>query len=374
VLLATAATATTGGGEKHVADLLRLLTARGLEVGLVSPPGGDLAELTRELRVRQFEAEIESGFSPAAITATRRAIASFDPDVVHAHGSRAAAFVRLADPRARDRVVYTLHGIHIDKAGSKARQVAFRSLERFLKPRTARFITVAKSDTAKGALLGILDEARTQTVYNGIELPGSVPPRGAFRAELGIAEKTPLAVCIGRFHEQKDHATLLTAFSVLRAQTVEPELVLLGGGPLEQAVRDRVDELGLSAAVHFAPPRHGIAQVYADADVLVLSSLWEGLPYVVIEAMSYGLPVVSTDVDGIPEAVEDEVTGLLVKPRDVHALAAALVRLLRDPELGRRMGEAGRALVAEKFGLDRMADELVAVYEDVARDRVAGIR
>jgi glycosyltransferase involved in cell wall biosynthesis len=366
VLLVAAATSTTGGGEKHVADLLRLLPSRGIEVGLVTPPGGDLALLAAHVGIPFHHADIAGGLSVTGRSQLGTAIRTFEPDIVHAHGSRAAFYARLADREAARRVVYTLHGIHIDKAGSALRQSAFVSAERVLKPRTARFVTVCDSDRRKGARLGILDPRRAATVYNGIEMPASMPGRGTFRAELGLGEDAPLALSVGRYHEQKDQPTLLRAWSLVRERVPAAVLALVGAGELDAELRALAEELGLGDAVRFVAPRPDLAPAYADADIFALSSLWEGLPYVVLEAMSFGVPVVSTGVDGIPEAVADGESGLLVVPGDAGALAEAIVRLLNDPEARARMGEAGAAIVRERFGLERMADELVAVYREVA--------
>jgi glycosyltransferase involved in cell wall biosynthesis len=366
VLLVAAATSTTGGGEKHVADLLHRLPARGIRVSLACPAGGDLPALARDLGLDVREAAIASGLRPAAVASVRAAVADLAPDVVHAHGSRAAAFARVADPRARERVVYTLHGIHIDRAGSFARRAAFLTAERVLRPRTARFVTVCASDLAKGERLGVLDRARAMVVHNGIAMPVAAPGRGAFRAELGIDADTPLALSIGRFHEQKDQRALLAAWHDVAAAVPDAVLALVGSGELGPALHAQASELGLGDSVRFVEPRPDLAPAYADADVFVLTSLWEGLPYVVLEAMSFGLPVVATGVDGIPEAVEDGVTGLLVPPARPDVVATALTTLLRDPGRRTGMGEAGRARVASHFGLGAMTDALVAVYREVA--------
>lgn len=367
VLLVAAATSTTGGGEKHVADLLRLLPPRGIEVGLVAPPGGDLALLAANAGIPFHHAEIAGGLSFAGRSQLASAIGTFQPDVVHAHGSRAAFYARLADPKAARRVVYTLHGIHVDKAGTPLRRWALVRVERLLRRRTARFVTVCDANMRAGERLGILDARRTTTVYNGIDVPGAPQPRGTFRAELGLSDDTPLALSVGRLTWPKDQATLLRAWALVHDRVPGAVLALVGEGELDAELRTLATELGLAESVRFVAPREGLAPAYADADVFVLSSRWEGLPYVVLEAMSFGLPVVSTRVDGIPEAVVDGTSGLLVPPSAPEALASAIAGVLDDPDTRARMGAAGAAIVAERFGLDRMADELVTVYRGLVR-------
>ena len=367
VLLVAAATSTTGGGEKHVADLLRLLPPRGIEVGLVAPPGGDLALLAANAGIPFHHAEIAGGLSFAGRSQLASAIGTFQPDVVHAHGSRAAFYARLADPKAARRVVYTLHGIHVDKAGTPLRRWALVRVERLLRGRTARFVTVCDANMRAGERLGILDARRTTTVYNGIDVPGAPQPRGTFRAELGLSDDTPLTLSVGRLTWPKDQATLLRAWALVHDRVPGAVLALVGEGELDAELRTLATELGLAESVRFVAPREGLAPAYADADVFVLSSRWEGLPYVVLEAMSFGLPVVSTRVDGIPEAVVDGTSGLLVPPSAPKALASAIAGVLDDPDTRARMGAAGAAIVAERCGLDRMADELVNVYRGLVR-------
>lgn len=366
VLLVAAATATTGGGEKHVADLVRMLPARGVDLGLVTPSGGDLAALAGLTGVPFHHAEIASGLSLAGRRQLRSAIVTFQPDVVHAHGSRAAFYARLADGSAVNRCVYTLHGIHYDQAGSSLRRTVLLNVDRRLKGRTAHFVTVCDSDRRKGARLGVLDQPDTTTVYNGIEPPAVLPARGAFRAELGIAEDAPLALSIGRFHVQKDQATLLRAWALVHERVPDAVLALVGAGELDAELRALAHELGLGRALRIAEPRPDLGHAYVDADLFCLSSLWEGLPYVVLEAMAYGLPVVSTGVDGIPEAVAHGASGLLVPSADPASLATAIVGLLGDAPQRAAMGAAGAAIVTERFGLGRMADELTDVYHRVA--------
>ena len=366
VLLVAAGSSTTGGGEKHVADLVRGLPKAGFDVAVVCPGGGDLGDLARGLGLPVCNEPIDSGFSPERLRAVRAAIIAAAPDVVHAHGSRAAAFARLADPQARRRVVYTVHGIHVDRAGSAARRIVFTGIERLLRPRTARFITVCHSDTVKGARLGLLTAARAATIHNGIELPQSAAARGRFRAELGVGPDVPLVLSVGRFHEQKDQETLLHAWRDVARAHSGAVLAIVGSGDLENQLRAVTAADGTSGSVRLVGPRAALAEAYVDADVFALSSRWEGLPYVILEAMAHGLPVVSTGVDGIPEAVVDGVTGLLVPPRDPVALATALEQLLSDPAQRRRLGEAGRERVTAEFSLEQMVARISDVYLELA--------
>lgn len=365
VLLVAAATSTTGGGERHVADLLEAFAGR-LHLGLACPPDGDLWGRAAELGVRLFRTPIAESISVAGVRALRAALSAEPWDVVHAHGSRAAAFARVADGSARHRVVYHVHGVHVDRAGSRARQAALVGVERTLRPRTARFVTVCRADAERGARLGLLAPRRTVVVPNGVDV-AAVPADGArFRAEIGAGPRTPLVLCVGRFHEQKDHVTLLDAWRLVVTEHPQAVLALVGAGALEARLRERAAACDAAASVRFVTPRADLTDAYGAADVFALSSRWEGLPYTVLEAMAGGLPVVATAVDGVPEAVVDGVTGLLTPPGDPPALAGALAALLADPTRRLALGAAGRARVVERFSRADMAGRILAIYEDVA--------
>jgi len=372
VLLVAAATGTSGGGERHVADLIEALPARGIEVALACPAGGDLGRLAHDRGVRHFEAPIAAGFSSSQLRALHASIVAAPWNVVHAHGSRAAAFARAADPHGRRRIVYHVHGIHVDRAGRVARRTALLAVERTLRPNTARFITVCHADAVRGARLGLVSPSRTITIHNGIASPPVPAPSGRFRRELHVSDGVPLVLNVGRFHEQKDQTTLLKAWRSVAAAHPEAVLALVGSGPLGLELRSQAAAAGIAGSVRFAEPRASLLDAYADADVFALSSRWEGLPYVLLEAMAHGLPVISTAVDGVPEVVTGGVTGLLVPPSDAGALGRALIGLLDDPARRLSLGAEAQGRVAADFALDRMIDGVLAVYRGLARLSRAG--
>ena len=365
ILLIAAATSTTGGGERHVADLLRHLPERGFEVSLVCPPGGDLTELAESLGIRVENAAVDSAFPVAGVRAVRSAVGHVRPHIVHAHGSRAAFYARVGDASAAKRCVYTLHGIEAGLKDSRFLRARRLGTGRLLRSRTARFICVCEADCEKGALLGLIDPERSVAIHNGIELPEPVEPRD-FRGELGVGDRAPLMLSVGKFREQKDHHTLIEAWARVSVRFPTAVLALVGAGPLESKLRDFANDRSVAHSLRFVAPRPDLRSAYTDADAFVLSSRWEGLPYVVLEAMAHGLPVISTAVDGIPEAVTDRRTGLLVPPADPRILAEALMWVIAEPEKAARLGVAGRERVAAEFGLDAMVDKVAGVYREVA--------
>lgn len=177
-------------------------------------------------------------------------------------------------------------------------------------------------------------------------------------------------LCVASFEEVKGHQYLVEACKVLKERGVDFQCHFVGYGPLRNRVIQQVQKLGLDDQIIIHPPRprHEIVKMLADAEVKALPSVptkqgkREGIPVVLMEAMASGLPVVSSRLSGIPELVEDGVAGILVVPRDVSGLAEALFNLSRDPELRRRMGEAGREKVLREFNLEKNAEELARLF------------
>jgi glycosyltransferase involved in cell wall biosynthesis len=371
ILLVAAANATTGGGERHVADLARGLVARGWQLGIAAPAGGDLEALATELGVRYFGLALGGRLSFATVKKLRAAIDDFAPDIVHAHGTRAASFARLADPKAVQRVVYTLHGIHLDRGRAAFAKLA---LERVLLPRTAAFICVCQSDLDKGERLRILNPQHSWVVYNGVtpltpeERARALVAVPAFRTEAGVLDDELLLLHVGRVSSPKNHRLLLNAFASLRQQRDDVRLALIAAGADEEraGLCLWIKERALDSSVRVLPTRDNLAAAYCAADALVLSSEWEGLPYVVLEAANAACPIVSTDVGGIPEAVSSPEEGLLTSAGDVNALAMAFGQICTMSAQQRaRMGALAQHHVQRDFTLDAMIEETEAVYHKV---------
>ena len=174
---------------------------------------------------------------------------------------------------------------------------------------------------------------------------------------------------LGRLHPQKGFSDLLTAFAQVRQRIPSVRLFVAGDGELRDDLEAQARSLGMAAVVTFAGVRADVSEVLAALDVFVLPSLWEGMPNAVLEAMASGLPVVATAVGGTPEVVVDGVTGLLVPPQDPGALAQAIGHLLRDPDLRRRMGRAGRRRVEEHFDVRETVRQVESLYETLLREK-----
>jgi glycosyltransferase involved in cell wall biosynthesis len=207
------------------------------------------------------------------------------------------------------------------------------------------------------------------TIHNGIDVgkfsyPGPQSP-AQVRDSFGIPKGVPLVGTVGRFRPQKGLADLLAAMVQVRHLIPSARLLLVGGGELLDDLETKALSSGLGTAVTFAGMRSDVPKILAALDVFVSSSLWEGMPNAILEAMAAGLPVVATAVGGTPEVVEDGVTGLLVPPGDPKALAEAIACLLQDIDLRQQMGQAGRGRVTQHFSIERMVERTQTLYEQL---------
>jgi len=208
---------------------------------------------------------------------------------------------------------------------------------------------------------GWIAPEKIAVVHNGIDPARYEDLAGGpeFRRELGIPAEAPLLLNVGSLTPQKDHATLVRAAARLADTAPESRVVIVGEGFLRDEIEGEIASAGVGGRVHLAGFRRDIRPALAAADVFVMSSDNEGMPWVLLDALAAGLPVVATDVSGTRACVEEGVNGQVVPPRDPAALAAACAGLLADGPRRADMGRASRRLAAERFDERRMIDGIL---------------
>jgi glycosyltransferase involved in cell wall biosynthesis len=205
---------------------------------------------------------------------------------------------------------------------------------------------------------------KVATVYSPIVLPPPVE-RSTLRDELGLAEDDIVVGCVAVMRATKGHKDLIDAMAPLMASRPKLHLVFVGGGsPVFEQTQDYVAELGLQDRIHLMGMRRDVPNLLAGFDLFALATQQEASGTVYVEAQASGLPVIGTDVGGVSEMLRDGDTGILVPPKNPQSLTDALARLIDDPALRRRMGEAGRKMVWEEavFSPARLAETTEAVY------------
>jgi glycosyltransferase involved in cell wall biosynthesis len=280
------------------------------------------------------------------------------PDLVHTHLFGDSLHGYLASRLAGGiPTVMTLHSM--ERLHSGLQRAGYRWLLR----RAQR--AVACSEAVRRSFLDELsgNAVAIETILNGVEAETCAVDRSAARAALGYPEDGLVVGAIGRLAEEKNFADLIRAMAILGEDRRGARLVLLGEGPLRESLRACAAEEGLVHVVDFPGFRRDVRDLLPALDVVVFSSLGEGLPMALLEAMAAGRCIVATDVGGIGEAVRSGQEALLVVPRDASALAAALRTALADEDLRRRLGNSAQRRFLDQFTARRMADRYAAVYD-----------
>jgi glycosyltransferase involved in cell wall biosynthesis len=351
-----------GGTELMLASLIERLDERRVscELGLLSTAGPIATRLgAGGIRVHA----LGGGGAGRTAIGLARLLRRGGYDVVNAYGLRAGLAVRviarLVSPRTR--VVIGVRGLLVTEVEELASPKAKLAL--WLERATSRLVDLYDSNSRGAAELIVslgIDSGRVRYIPNGLDLD-LWPANGA----KGSTEGPPLVASVARFVSRKRHQDLLHALALLNSAGVPFRAVLAGAGPTLETCRGLSVELGLEDRVEFpgriAPDQ--VAELLEHAQVGCLSSLWEGMPGFVMEAMAARLPVVATAVNGPDELVVDGQTGFLVPAKDPEAMMQALRTLLEQPALAARFGQAGRDRIERDFSLDSMVTAKQSLYE-----------
>ena len=309
--------------------------------------------------------------------ADRRALRDFAeflktarPDVVHTHSGKAGILGRAAAARAGVPAVHTVHGPSFHRFQNPLSRAAFRAAERWAGPKTAQFISVADAMTDQYVAAGVAPREKFTTVRSGMDVDAFLTPpgdRAAVRGRFGFADEDVVAAKIARLSDLKGQSYLLDAAVLLKDSHPRLKYLLVGDGPLRAELERRVAAEGLRGRVTFAGlvPAVDVPRYIHAADVVVHTSLREGLPRVLPQGLIAGKPVVAFDADGAKEVCITGETGFLVPPRDVPGLADALATLAGDAGLRERLGSEGRRRFAEEFRTETMVRRVREVQRAV---------
>jgi len=233
---------------------------------------------------------------------------------------------------------------------------------------------ICVSDAVRDSFISAgVSPSMSAVVPNGITIRTTRHKRAPTRAQLGLSNTVPVVLTVARLTEQKGHSTLIDAVPRVLERMPECRFLLVGTGPLENAIRAAVLRHGIETSVSFLGYREDVPHLMAAADLLVLPSRFEGLPLVVLEAMAAGLPVIATRVCGTDQAIVNRVTGVLIPPDDPVDLAKAITELLSCAAERKRLAAGGRARVCEHFNGADMASTTLEIYRSLlqsARYRV----
>lgn len=347
-----------GGSEVLARDIAACLKRDGLAPAVAAlEKGGALEKDFEALGIPFYVAGRKPGEYLSAMWRLYRFFRKLRPDVVHTHHLYELFYSVLGAKLVGARLVHTEHE-RFSLRGRKAR-LYLKVLSHFCD----RITTVAEEVTEYIHREVGVGREKLLTIGNGVDLERyKARPSGLSRKALGLSEGDRVAVNVARLERVKDHDTLLDAFGAVRRADSSARLLIVGDGGMRAHLEERCKALSLSGCVKFLGARRDVPEILALSDVFVLSSVEEGLPIAILEAMASAKPVVSTGVGGIGGVVEDGVSGLLVQPGSPSGLAAAIKRVFDDRDYARSLGQRGRAIMEERFDFKDTIDMYRKVY------------
>jgi lipopolysaccharide/colanic/teichoic acid biosynthesis glycosyltransferase/glycosyltransferase involved in cell wall biosynthesis len=372
-----------GGPAIHVINLTRGLDPARFDSTLVTgtenPGEGSMLDLALERGVRPVvipEIVGQATLKPRdlkALIALYRLIRRERPQIVHTHAAKPGVLGRVAARLAGvPVVVHTFHGHILHGYYGPLMSWLLRRMERMLAHLSDRIIAVSEQVKQDLVRYGVAPPEKISVIPLGFDLRpflDNAAHRGALHRELGLTNGARLVGIVGRIFPIKNHRLFLEAAAHVAAEDWSARFVVVGDGVLRPQMEARARSLGIAERVTFTGWRRDLHRIYPDLDVLVVSSRNEGTPVSAIEAMASGCPVVATRVGGLPDLIDDGETGHLVPSEDAPALAAAILRVLRDRDAARRMAEAACERVSERFRAERLIGDMERLYCELLAEK-----
>ncbi len=365
--------ATTGGTRRHLMDVVTSLDPSRFQVTVACSARRDPAffndiALMRAKCITVHLIPMRRAISPfsdlLALLRLVRFMRHTRFDVVHTHSSKAGFLGRLAARLTGvPRIIHTPHTFPFQMKSSRPIRFAYFHLERFAARFTDRILCVCPSQRVIAQRL--INPARVVVIENGIGAPPTpnVAERNRQQLELGISPGCLVVGMVGRFTLQKGHVHFIAATRQVAARLPDVRFILVGSGELKQRIERNIAAAGLQDRFILLGAREDVPDLVPLFDVVVLPSLWEGLPYALLEAMSAGKPVIASSVAGMADVIKNGDNGLLVPPEDSTALADAMLKLLENGELRSTMGHRARESLRHRCRLEDMIERLSSVYE-----------
>ena len=367
-----------GGAQQNTLWTVSSLNAEKYDVVLASGRGGALDWEAREnsekgiYRAAFFSSlvrEISPGRDLLAFFLLWRFFRAEKPDIVHTHSSKAGILGRLAAWASGVKtIVHTYHGFGFHDFQNPLVKKIYVFLERLCARFSQALIFVSRANWDYALKNGIGPESRFHLIRSGVDLsrfPSKVEDRALKKKELSLNPEAPLVVSIANLKPQKNPLDFVSMAAKVSAEIPQAQFLFIGDGPLRAKAENFARELGVFEKIRFPGWRKDAAEWLAVSDVFVLTSLWEGLPRALVEAMKSGLPCAAYAADGISDMIHDGENGFLIPVKDVELLSKRVIELLRDPDLRRKAGLQAEKSIAEEFDIHRMVREQEALYDNL---------
>ncbi len=325
---------------------------------------GPLREVLEAKKVPYFTLGKREGKDFKIAIQLRNILKQQEVDVIHTHNMGPLLYTYLATLFSNKCKI--VHTEHINMAKEFSYSTKHLLYNKLLYRRLDGFINIAQHLTREYCSRFDLSHAKVQTIHNSVD-PGKVSSRHSYslREQLGISSTVPLIGNISALRPQKDHQTLIRAMGKVCEKIPEAVLVIAGEGESRDELVALVEELDLTQNVTFLGFRSDVDSLLQQFDIFALSSLYEGLPLCILEAMAAGRPIVATDADGTNEIVKDGKTGLLVPLKEPELFADAILSILQNPERSVEMGKTAQKLVRDEHNMDKMISQYERFYQEL---------
>ncbi|OXC75425.1 glycosyltransferase family 4 protein [Caballeronia sordidicola] len=345
-----------GGQEHRTLKEMTVLRARGHSIEMVCPIEARLGVRAKEEGFVVHHARMRGGADVASMLRIKTLLSRGKFDVLNTHSGHDSIVAGTAGRLAgTPLVVRTRH---------LALPITSLATYTWIPHRI-----IAVSRHVRDYLISVgVAQSRVETIYDGIVKPEALF-HSTLRNELGLGTDAIIACMVAIVRDKKGHEDLIDAVQPMLAERPHLHVVMAGDGPWFDKIKNIIDSVGLSDRIHLLGFRTDIPNVLRGCDFFVLPTHQEALGQSYIEAMAAGLPVIGTDVNGVPEVITHGENGLLVPPHDIEALRAAMSRLIDNPELRVKLGCAGRLLTNASFTIDGMAEETIDFYRRGIRER-----
>ena len=359
-----------GGAQDNTLYTVELLDKEKYDISLCCNLDGELVERAKKVEaVKLFDIpflgrEVSPYRDIRAFLSLYKLFKEEDFTIIHTHSSKAGLLARLAAVLNKTPIViHTIHGFAFNDFMNMFKKNFFIYVEKLLAKWTDVLITVSNLNKKKIIDLNIAHENKIKNIYSGIDLSLFTNKRNDdFRKELNLENDHLLLGSVGRLSDQKDPITMIEAFGIISKPFPNAHLALVGDGKLKGKILEKIDQLKLNDRIHLTGNKNNPWSVYHSMDLFIMSSIYEGLGRSITEALSCGVPVVCTDVEGVPEIVRDNITGILVPPKDSNKLADGIIRTLNDMETAKKMAEEGRRFVNDNFDVNKMVNDIDSLY------------
>lgn len=361
-----------GGIGRLVLDIAKFLNKDRFEVSVAFGSEYPLDKEFLKNNIRIYRVGISRRMSPLAnakaIYQLYHILKKKKFDIVHTHTSTGGLVGRVASKLSNTPVtIYQAAGYPLHKPQfSLSKRALFLFLERILNYFTDHYVAVSENLKQQTIEKGIARPEKISVIYHGVDLKSFdyVPckDKDKLKRELELKHDVSVIGTMGRLDTQKGISFLLMAASIILKLFPETIFLVVGDGPLKPQLEKLSQDLNISNKVLFTGWIDDVPNILSVMDIFCLPSLWEAFGIVLVEAMAMRLPIVAANVEGIPEVMKDGETGILVPPKKPEALAAAIMKLLKDKTLARQMGEAGRKRVEELFLMNTIIGEYEKLY------------